>query len=295
MLSKKNLWLAALVLLTTGFLVPFFSQASEEAVTTEAENVIISEQDAPLVRQAKLKQAWVIYREVGSQDIYALTKNKTKRAIKTLDFFTAYNANYHLKVVAKDRLTAYATAEPINSETILNPEDFIKAGWHWRLIKAQGDPAVYLLAPDGTKKPILAEGVFHRFGWEFRDVEELTKEAVAALPTGTTITDNTLFDEEIIVSSTNQRLEKETLQKRLELKGKTQVKTRLIKAIGDNKVYVMDGQGNKHLVTNEKAAQKFKLNFKNITEVTAQELKALPLGGQINETTTSVNLEQIIK
>lgn len=299
-LDLKSMSFILASLLITVLILPLNLRAENSSLSnndsvTGQESVVISPQDQPLIRQAKLKRAWIVYREMESKDIYAITKSKTKRAIKTLDFFTAFNANYHIKLVAADRLAVYTTGEPVTTAEGLNPDEFVKAPWQWRLVKIKSEPAVYLITPDGKKRVVLAAGVFHRFGWEFRDVEEVAAAAIATLPSAEAITDNTVFDEDVNVKATQQRLQSEQLQKRLELKGKKQVRQRLIKTSGDNKVYLIDANGKKHLIKSEAAVKKHGLNLKEITEVTKEELDALPLAGEINEGKTLLNLNQIIK
>jgi len=268
--------------------------AAATSTSSGEEDVVASPTDQPLVRQAKLKRAWVVYREMDSKEIYAITKDKKKRLIQTLDFFTAFNANYHVKVVKPGRLASFTTGDPITTVTGLNPDDFLKAGWGWRLVKVKGKPAVYLITPDGKRRLIIAEGVFHRFGWEFRDVEEVPESEASALPEDSAVTDNTVFEEEVKVDSTQKRLQREQLEKRLELKGKKVLRLRLVKAIGDPNIYIIDAKGRKHRIASEAAARKRNLNLRETTEVTEEELEAFPEAAEITETTLPVNLNETI-
>lgn len=299
MVQRRNLWVAGGLLVAIAFLIPtMFLRAQEASVTTVAsaeEEVVTQPTDEPLVRQAKLRRAWNVYREVGTTDIYAITKAKTKRAVKTLDFFTAFNANYHIHLVASGRLANFTTGEPITSIDGLNPEDFVKAPPRARLIKVKGKPAVYLITPNGRRRVIIAEGVFHRFGWEFRDVEEVSESELNSYLEDTSVTDSTVFEEEINVQSTEQRLQREQLNKRLQLKGRTVVRARLVKAIGDPNIYVIDGQGRKHRIASEAAARRRGLDLKVTTEVTTEELAAFPDGPEITETSASVNLNEVVQ
>ena len=260
--------------------------------SSSEEAVITMPVDSPLVRQAKLKRAWVVYREVDAKEIYAITKDKTKRQIQTLDFFTAFNANYHIKLVKKGGLDSFPTGEPITSITGLNPEDFKKAGWGWRLVKVKGKPAVYLITPDGKRRLIIAEGVFHRFGWEFRDVEEIVETELNTMSEESAVNDNTVFEEEVSVGSTGKRLQRESLDERLKLRGKKALRDRMVKAIGDPNVYVIDGKGRKHRVASEAAARLRKLNLRDLTEVTKEEIDSFPSGEEITETILPVNLNE---
>src|SRR3989338_11066657 len=132
---------AAIAALLLAVILPATILRAEEAATSTSsgeEDVVPSPTDQPLVRQAKLKRAWVVYREMDSKEIYAITKDKKKRLIQTLDFFTAFNANYHVKVVKPGRLASFTTGDPITTITGLNPNDFMKAGLGWRLVKVKG-------------------------------------------------------------------------------------------------------------------------------------------------------------
>ena len=285
--------IVAIMVLTVTSIMPIkFLRADE---SSSQEEVVTESSDQPLERQAKLRRSWVVYREVNSTTIYALTKNKTKRAIQTLDFFTAFNANYLIKLVKEGRLSEFTVGDPITTTTGLNPEDFIKAPGMYRLVKVAGNPAVYLITPDGKKRVIIAAGVFHRFGWQFRDVETISQTELNSNATDTSITDNTVFDEEVEVEGTHKRQERERLSERLNLLGKTMIRHRLVKAIGNPDVYVIDGQGRKHKITSEQAANKFKMNLHDITEVTQEELDAFPDSAAITESASPVNLDEEVE
>ena len=285
--------IVAIMVLTVTSIMPIkFLRADE---SSSQEEVVTESSDQPLERQAKLRRSWVVYREVNSTTIYALTKNKTKRAIQTLDFFTAFNANYLIKLVKEGRLSEFAVGDPITTITGLNPEDFIKAPGMYRLVKVAGNPAVYLITPDGKKRVIIAAGVFHRFGWQFRDVETISQTELNSNATDTSITDNTVFDEEVEVEGTHKRQERERLSERLNLLGKAMIRHRLVKAIGSADVYVIDGQGRKHKITSEQAANKFKMNLHDITEVTQEELDAFPDSTAITESASPVDLDEEVE
>ncbi len=281
---------AAVVLLVVTLIPP--SALWAESTTSSEEEVVISSNDQPLERQAKLRRAWIVYREVNSDTIYALTKTKTKRAIQTLAFFTAFDANYHIKLVKEGRLDNFTLGEPITTIEGLNPDDFIKAPGRYRLVKVAGKTAVYLVTPNGKKRVIIAAGVFHRFGWQFRDVETIPQTELDAMTTDTTITDSTVFEEEVVVDTTYKRQERERLNERLRLLNKTQIRHRLVKAIDNPNVYIIDGQGRKHLITSEKAMNKHRMNMHDITEVTQEELNAFPDAASITESIIAVNLDE---
>lgn len=284
---------ATLIVLTVVTLAPALSlRAKADSANTSEEQVVAEPTDQPLERQAKLRRSWIVYREMGSKDIYALTKDQKKRAIKTLDFFTAFNANYHIKLVKAGRLSEFAVGDPITTVEGLNPADFIKAPGRHRLVKVSGNPAVYLVTPEGKRRVVIAAGVFHRFGWEFRDVEVISETELGSLPEAEAVTDNTVFNEEVEVDTTHQRQERDRLQERLSLRGRTLIRHRLVKALDNPNVYVIDGQGRKHLITSERAANIHRMNLHDITEVTQEELDAFPDSTTIGEAASPVNLDQ---
>ena len=170
----------------------------------------------------------------------------------------------------------------------------MKAGWGWRLVKVKGKPAVYLITPDGKRRLVIVAGVFHRFGWEFRDVVEVSDSDLNAMPEDSAVIDSTVFEEEVNVDTTRKRLQREQLEKRLELKGKKVLRVRLVKAIGDPNIYIIDGKGRKHRIASEAAARKRNINLREITEVTEEELEAFPETEEITETTLSVNLNETV-
>lgn len=285
--------ISAIMVLTITSVVPVKFLYADES--SDQEEVVTASTDKPLERQAKLRRAWIVYREVNSTTVYALTKNKTKRAIQTLDFYTAFNANYLIKLVKEGRLSEFTIGDPITTTAGLNPEDFIKAPGMYRLVKVTGNTAVYLITPDGKKRVVIAAGVFHRFGWQFRDVETVSQTELDSYTTDTSITDGTVFEEEVEVEGTHKRQERERLSERLSLLGKTMIRHRLVKAIGSANVYVIDGQGRKHLITSEQAANKLKMNLHDITEVTQEELDAFPDAAAITETNTPINLNEEVE
>ncbi len=295
-MRKHSLMLGAALtaLFMAALVAPSYLKAESAApdpVSNESEEAVVtSPSDDALTRAAKLRRAWVTYREADSAVIYAITKAKQKRAVQTLDFFTAFNANYHIMVVAKGRLDRFPTGDPITSASGLNPDDFIKAPWRWRLVKVEGNPAVYLISPDGKKRVVIAEGVFHRFGWEFRDVEVITQAELDSYPADASVTDDTVFQEEVEVDTTHKRLTKEGLLKRLMLKGRELIRQRLVKAIGSNDVYIIMADGTRRKILSEAVANRLKLNLKEITEVTPEELAAIPEAAPIDISTVVPNL-----
>lgn len=274
-------------------LSPVFAQEPVpiSAETDEAESVVVSPTDKPLDRHAKLHRAWTVYREKGSTQIWAIRKDaKTKHEVQTLDFFTAHEANYHILLVAAGRLDQFTVGDPITSGDV-NPEDYRKRPFRCRLVKAKNMPAVYLVC-HGKKRVILREGVFHRFGWEFRDVEEVTDAELASFETVDPVDEETVFDEAVDVDTTDKRNLRERLEKRLELKGKKKVRARLIKRHDRPEVYVIMPDGKLRHITSLDVARRLRLNLKETTEVSGDELDAFEVEGEVTADTSDAVLDQ---
>lgn len=243
----------------------------------EEEDVLIDSNDEPLERHGKLKHAWVVFHEANASKVYAIKKTGTKHEIQTVEFFTAFNTNYLVKVVRDGRLENHEEGDPITSIEGLNPADWRKSPGKHRLVKVPHDSAVFLVTPEGQKRVIIAEGPFHRFGWEFRDVEEVTQEEVDALEQGSPVDDSTLFDEEVIVKTSEGRKLRGRLLERLKLRGKSLVRNRLLKVIGRSEVYIIDKEGRLHHIPSEAVAEALNLNLLELTEVTQEELSAFEI------------------
>lgn len=257
------------------------------------EDLVVSSDDTPLVRLAKLRRSWHVYREMDSDVIYAIGSDRTKHQINTLDFFTAFDANYKVKLVPEGALDAYETGNPITDASIIRAEDYLKAPMRCRLVRSGEDPAVYL-ACGAEKRVILRESAFHQNGWEFRDVEVVPQEQVDELTDGEAVTEGTVFDEEVEVDTTVMRETRERLSKRMSLQGKTQVRDRLVKATGDNKVYLVTPDGMRRHVENEEVANRLGLNLRGIIEIPPSELEAFEEAGAVTaDTAESVLNEEV--
>ena len=77
-------------------------------------------------------------------------------------------------------LDEFTAGDPITSITGLNPDDFRKAPARCRLVKTAESAAVHLVCGK-ERRTIIREGVFHQFGWEFRDVETVAPHPADAL------------------------------------------------------------------------------------------------------------------
>jgi hypothetical protein len=256
------------------------------------EDVVASSGDTPLVRYAKLRRSWVVYREVGSSEIYAITSDMTKREIQTLAFFTAFDANYHIKLVQEGRLEGIDTGDPITSVDGLDPSEFRKAPLRCRLMKTADQPAVYL-ACGNKRRVILREGVFHRYGWEFRDVETVDQSEIDALEEDTALDESSVFDADVEIDTTATRQLRERLATRLNLQSKTRVRDRLVKAEGDSSVYLITADGTKRHIRDMAAVRAHNLNLQNVTEVTEDELEAFPDADDVTDSTSGDALNAV--
>lgn len=258
------------------------------------EDVVINQSDTPLERYAKLRRTWAVYREVDSDQIYAITKERTKREVQTLAFFTAQNANYIVKLVREGRLAEIPTADPITDVAGLNPDDFVKAPWRCRLVKTANDSAVYLIC-GGIRRVIIREGVFHRYGWEFRDVETVSESELNEYEDAGALDEETVFEEDVEVATTEARTLRERLSERLNLRNKTQVRDRLVKAIGDSSIYVITPDGKRHHIRDLLTARLKGLNLRETTEVSQDELEAFEEGDEITSDTSDDVLDETVE
>jgi len=278
---------------------PMYGNAGAAASVTSAstsseESVVASSEDTPLVRYAKMKRAWVVYREIDASEIYAITTDMEKREIQTLDFFTAFNTNYHVKIVKQGRLEGLETGDPITSADGLDPEDFRKAPWRCRLVKSEDDPAVYLVC-GSKRRVIIREGVFHRYGWEFRDVETVTEDEINALEEDTTLDESTVFEEDVEIDTTVKRQLRERLTERLQLQNRTQVRDRIVKAENSADVYVISPDGTRRHIESMEAANQLNLNLRNLAEVSEDELEAFEEGEPITTDSATTDLDVVVE
>lgn len=262
-----------------------------QSTNSAKEDVVAKNTDSPLTRQAKLKRTWTVYREMGSEQIWAIATAGTKHEVQTLAFFSAFDANYLVKVVKEGRLANIPTGDPITSTDTLKPEDFRKAPFACRLMKTASNPAVYL-ACHGTRRPVIREGVFHQFGWEFRDVETVSSAELDAYSEESAITEDTVFDEDIEVETTENRELTEQVKTRLELRGKSMTRDRLIKSPGDTRVFLLDKDGKRRHIKDMEAVRRHGLNLRDVTEISQDELEAIPEGSEVTENTNQNEIAQ---
>lgn len=244
------------------------------------ESVVAAPSDTPLIRQAKLRRSWTVFREAESSQIWAITTDKQKREIQTLDFFTAFDANYLIKLVGVGRLDEFTTGDPITSVDGLDPMNFRKAAPPCRLVKSEEHPAVHLVC-GAKRRVIIREGVFHQFGWEFRDVETVPQDQIDVLEEEDPLDEQTTFEEDIEVQATENRQLRDRLTQRLELQGKLEERLRLVKSIDHPEVFVITPDGIKRHVRDMDAVRSHGLDLQAVTEVTDDEIAAFPEGAPI--------------
>lgn len=257
------------------------------------ENVVVSSDDSAAVRAAKLARYWSLYREIGSNSIFAITTSGTKREIQTLTFFTGVDANFGIKLVAKGTLDQFTTVDPITSIEGLDPSQFRKAPQPCRLIKTTDHPAVYL-ACLGMKRLIINEKAFHQFNWDFKHVQTVASTELNTLKAGDNVTDATVFDQGVTIDTSGVKQEKETPkpsttkpttmqpQSTAKVNGITSTKgARIVKLQSGSKIYILTADGQKHLLTNMDVVRALKLNLDNVQTMTQDQLNVYPDGTPI--------------
>ena len=264
------------------------------ASNSSEEDIIAKSDDSSLERSAKLRRAWNVYREIGGDAIYAIGVSSTKHQIMTLDFFTAFDSNYKVKIVPEGALDEYETGNPITDASVIDPEEFQKSPRRCRLVRSEEDPAVYLVCGD-KKRVIIREGAFHQNGWEFRDVEVVPEEQIDELEDGEAVTEVTVFDEDVEVDTTEMRETRERLSKRMSLQGKDQVRDRLVKGIGDSDVYLITADGQRRHVKDEETANRLGLDLRKVTEVPLSEVEAFEEGDEVDEDTPEEVVEETVE
>lgn len=268
-------------------------------VNNAQEEVTLSDSDTPLIRKVKLSRNWHLYND--GTTVWALYKGSnpcgnatssscgvsvlTKRAVQTMNFFTAFKANFRILRVAPERLTKFTTGEPITSVDGLTPEMFVKRPYlTYRLVKAVGKAAVYLF--DGQKlKPIIHEKVFNNFGWNFSDVETLSATELSAYPVVESVTAETVFNDDVVAETSQLRENWDEVKARLQSANRLQkVKDAVIKAVNSNDYYLLTANGKRKINSNQ-VASKLKIDLSKAVEVMPEELVAIPTQAVVTEAT----------
>lgn len=279
------------------------STGTEATAAVEAqESVVVSTSDAPLVKVAKLRRNWVLYND--GTTVWALYRGSsttpcsttpcpanvtiTKRAVQTMSFFTAFKANFRIVQVSAERMARFATGDPITSTEGLTAEMFIKRPYFvYRLLKAANSSAVYL-SDGSTRRAVVHEKVFSNLGLSFSDVETVPTTQLTALPEATTVTADTAFDEDIVVSTTNLRKRFEEVKERLTSSNRLQrVRDALVKQIGTNDYYLITKNGKRPIraAVAELVSQRLGIDLSRAVEVTAEEVTAMPTQAEVTTAT----------
>jgi hypothetical protein len=304
------MWLASLVAAIGVATVPYYFIRAEESATVAAdttasvqaqENVVVSPTDKPLERKQKLERNWVLYND--GTTVWALYKGTsaitcvttpcpataehsiTKRAIQTMSFFTAFKANFRIVLVGADRLSRITTGDPITSVDGLTADMFIKRPYNaYRLVKAQGSPAVYL--DDGSQlKPVVSEKVFKNLGLDFKDVETVAASWLSQKPVTSAVTADTVFSEDVAVQSTAIRKTLDDVKSRLGPDMLKKIKDAAIK-VGE-RYFLMTKNGKRPIppAQEHQVSERLNLDLSKAVEVTAEEAAAIPTVAEVTPAT----------
>ncbi len=282
------------------------ADTSTAAAVTAQESVVISPSDKPLERKAKLERNWVLYND--GTTVWALYKGAgqivcvttpcptnvetfiKKRAVQTMSFFTAFKANFRIITVNPDRLARFTVGDPITSTDGLTADMFVKRPYlAYRLVKAQGSPAVYL--DDGEKlRPIVHEKVFKNLGLDFKDVETIAANLLGQKPVGTVVTADTVFTEPVEVQTTEARKTVEDVKSRLGETMMKQVKNAIIKA--GEQYFMLTKQGKRLIAPaqQEQISQRLKLDLSKAVEVTTEEAAVIPTMATVTAVTPAAEV-----
>lgn len=237
-------------------------QSAFSALMDSREDAVIDSSDTPANRAKKLKNYWALYRESGSDKVYAITTSETKREIQTMSFFTAFNANFGIRLVTKGALDAFPTGDAITSTVGLDLTSFKKAAQNCRLMKVVNNPTVYLVCLK-TKRIISNEKTFRQFGWDFADVWKVSADELNAFIAGEMITESTMFDQSVLV---------EGAPRGTVASGSKSSSYSLIKPEGSPKIYVVTSDGVIHRILNLDVVRTFKINLKKVKIVPANTM-----------------------
>lgn len=282
------------------------ADTSTAAAVTAQESVVISPSDKPLERKAKLERNWVLYND--GTTVWALYKGAgqivcvttpcptnvetfiKKRAVQTMSFFTAFKANFRIITVNPDRLARFTVGDPITSTDGLTADMFVKRPYlAYRLVKAQGSPAVYL--DDGEKlRPIVHEKVFKNLGLDFKDVETIAANLLGQKPVGAVVTADTVFTEPVEVQTTEARKTVEDVKSRLGETMMKQVKNAIIKA--GEQYFMLTKQGKRLIAPaqQEQISQRLKLDLSKAVEVTTEEAAVIPTMATVTAVTPAAEV-----
>ncbi len=295
---RKATGVATSLIVTLSLVHPTLAQEVTLSLTEEEaaeEQVVAAPTDAPLVRFAKLDRSWVVYRESDSQQIWAIgADGTTKHEIQTLAFFSAFDANYLVKLLKPGRLDGLTVGAPITSADGLDEDAYRKRPFQCRLVKVADRPAVYVVC-FGKRRAVVHEDVFHRFGWEFRDVETVPQAELDGYTDEGVVTDDTVFEEGVEIEGTEDRQLRERLTTRLDLRGKRVVRQRVVRVIGRPDLYVITRDGLRRRIRDVAALRRLAIDVGEVSEVTADELAAFPEGEPLTAESDDDFLEEEVE
>ena len=320
MFTRFHMWLLALVAAVGIATIPALLRAedsdtvsnipiSSDKISSQAqENVVISPTDKPLERKEKLARHWVLYNDGTA--VWALYAPRLidcggivvgtpqtcppqviqKRAVQTMSFFTAFKANFQVKLVNPERLARFTTGAPITSMDGLTPGMFIKRPYlAYRLVKAANSAAVYL--DDGAKlRPIVHEKVFKNLGLDFKDVETVAATEISNKPIEAAVMADTVLDESVEVKTTAARKTVEEVKSRLGTDMLKKVRDAVVKA--GQQYFLMTKNGKRPIppAQENQLSQKLHLDLSKSVEVTAEEAAAIPTVAEVTTATTQAEV-----
>lgn len=253
----------------------------KEVLPEDQEDVVVSSTDTPAVRLRKLARYWAVYREIGSQSMYAITVSGTKREIKTWDFFTKIESNFGMRLMPKGSLDQFTTGDAITSVDGLDFKSFRKLAEPCRLIKTADKPAVYL-ACLGIKRAIKNEQAFKQFGWDFKQVQSVRQGDVDQLKEGEFISESTVFDQGVTIEQPTIQQQPIMGQQQQRPKQSSPpagtVKYDVVKTQGDSKLFVLSADGKLHQIPNLETLRALRIDTSNPRVLTADQLKQYAQG-----------------
>lgn len=248
----------------------YLSQPQQE------DDIVVSSTDSPAVRLRKLARYWAVYREIGSQSMYAITVSGTKREIKTLDFFNKIESNFGMRLMPKGSLDQFTTGDAITSVDGLDLKSFRKLAEPCRLIKTADKPVVYL-ACLGIKRAIKNEQAFKQFGWDFKQVQSVKQGDVDQMKDGESVSESTVFDQGVTIEQPTNQQQQPMNQKPEIRKPSTPVagtvKYDLVRLQGDAKLFVLGADGKLHRILNLEALRALRIDTSKIRVLTADQMK----------------------
>lgn len=246
------------------------------------EDTTVSSSDTPAVRLKKLAKYWAVYRELGSDKMYAITTSGTKREIQTLTFFTKIDSNFGMRLMPKGSLDQFAAGEAITSVDGLDFSSFRKLAQPCRLIKTADKPVVYL-ACLGIKRAVQSEKAFRLFGWDFKQVQTASVQDVDGMKVGESVSESTVFEQGIQIDTAGMKQEPQKSDEKqmgqsasselIVIKG-----SRVVKVQGSTKMFLITADGKRHYLPNMQIVKALKIDLSKAQVITTQQLSAFSEG-----------------